>query len=586
MGDKAGKLLSDARDLVRRTNLQVLVVGGVLLLMWITTFEPKFTSLLSSRTAFAQQSVRLYNNKVELQSLDEEEKGLSSDFKEISRKLASCSLEDCGGLKQQANTIEKRRAALPQRRSELQNSAETIQQQIVDELATLVPFDLGNGWKLPFTLAYAPLIWLVVASALLVRVGFVRARFWQLVNEARSISISESGSIPRRAMFEIPLWLAPSPRRPQQLDSNRDIEAMVGWRNSSRYVRMVMLALLVALSAIVIRVTWLGLFFTHLKTIHITEVGTELRPLTEVGTELSDYAPPQPMNVNAKLAAFTAASRDWISEPGGAWHALLIGAIWFTAAVCLCCVIWLALRHRQASRVPRAYPVDIQRRWIIGSGAALAAVSLSASLAAVSRWDTDWITRRLDIVRNAFRYKKRVKAFSDLSGSDLQPGWYRNKKSGRLWLINPDKRVLQAKHLKAANLEPISTTKVLQAGEWTIIPFVTQQHAILEQLSAGRKADALAQARAALARRYFDDGVPRIFDLCAGLAIRFDDTALLDQTIGSMRRASQSHEPLTKEIVDGRIARWTGNLPKDVKWRQRRWGQEYPLHWDNKSINI
>jgi hypothetical protein len=574
-------ILSDARDVIKRTSIPFLLLCTGLFLVWSTTLEEARRQFRADENTLSIHRIRSEKTSSVLALVKRESLGLEHDIQNLGRAVAqSCSdpkAEGCKTARDQLESAQRRQAKLEQRQEELTRGQVQLAQairQVRVRLAEKVSFDLGQGIRLPFTLLLAPLAWLVVLGFLLARLGMARAQFWRLVCLAEQQCRLDGKYVGRSGLIDAPFWIGPPPARRRGEPAGVPGEPGGVRGNAVRVKRLLFYAVLVIAALICLRVSWIGIFFENVSLLPDRLLHQIDQPKGTAGH----------FDISRLLAPATA----------------------FVAVVDVLALLWLALPIRRSMRTPMLSSSPLARRELLTVG--LGAIAYSVFLSRLSLSGVDAARNRLmtSLRAKMLWYRKRDNRRRQAAASALVPGWYFNARGSAAHLVtfdtypgpakrgdksrnrNKNKVVKNAAGLKPAHLIPVNllASDLDAPGLWVRKEYALRvsEDAALLGLRNGQvwlAMNLLAFSPYAATERM---GVTlRRFDLAAGIAIWLGLEEVLDGVVQAAKRvARNSQHPKVGDMLLARVERWTG--PHGLAWRRRRWDSRRPLKWGETLI--
>jgi hypothetical protein len=608
MARGAGDLLSDAREVSRRNAIPFLVIAAGLLLVWATTLEDARRGFRADERALFASWIKAEKTRAVIESIGAKRSQLSGIIEKARGEAeSSCRVPGeagCRMAREKLVAAQKRDSHLEARLNEFRKIEGELAQsirQIRSRLAEKVSFEVGQGIRLPFTLLFAPLAWLLVLAFLLVRLTMVRALFWRLVMQSEVRRRLDGLPPPGTVLVDTPFWLGPVPRASKDGSHQATLRRIVGWRTSATFKRMLLYATLTGAAVVCLRVCWLGIFFES-----VSRLPNEI--LGDLGQQREDEAgsPSWPL---LGLATALAAILDTV---------LLLSRF---------------LPGRGALRATAPVPDGFGRREMIALG--VGAVGYTFLALQLSRTTIGGDRGRLfsRLSERMLRFRRRNNGGRQVLAAKLAPGWYANKRTSAVHLVREHRKIRavggpslaaakiageapapapapapaaeavagsargpesasriihNARGLKPANLEPAPPegVNIDAPAFWVRKEYAT---AVREEiaLSSLRKGEVwLAMNVLVFAIPIAPEGAGtalRKLDLAAGMVLWLGWGKGLAQVSEAARRlASSSRSPVLRDLLLARVERW--NEPSGAKWRSGRWNPGHPFRWNRQKI--
>lgn len=545
-------LLGEARDLFRRLNVQMLIVGGGLFLAYSVTFEEGYRSVGEQTRIRAGRLVLVERLRAGSETTRQL---LRTQSSRVSERVAKQQLACAGENRANCPTATLATQAALRKQASLERKVKAYDRAIIEnrrvveqiraKLRERVAFDLGSGLKLPFALAWAPIIWLVLLGLGLVAVARARALFWGFVAAAARKARQVGNSIETRSLAQLPFWLAPV-GRPNRAVSVSELRRIVGWTASWRRKNAQLYLVLLLLFALLLRVAWIGSLFTFVADLPGTTGGTD--------------APAMP------------------------WLRLLTAAL---VVIDIGLLLWLSFPQRISERIPPPVVNRTERRRFIYAGGAGLLLWIGSGLATERAFRGQW-AGLLDKSRKAFQRvpPKRSRAV-DLSKTGLAPGWYFNTKSKAIHLLHPDGKIRRARGLEPAKLKKQSFPRLMMLQR---VPtssahyrFLIDQDRALDFLATGSWKAALAVLGIGFSSQDAPGTVLRRIDLIGAIVHRFGDSVAARRLAEYFtQRMTGLADPELKTALSARLQRWTE--PEFAEWRARKWSRQHPFRWAGRKI--
>lgn len=532
--------VKDAGDLARRTNLQILLLAGGLVLAWLSGIEGQYRKISLSIASLSEIRVsKDYWDEIKSRTSQRQMAYRRSYPRDVQLYRSRCSdnrqTEECLTLDSRIRSA----TAYPQKAERVFDESRRIEarqreerQRLTTELARQINFDFGYGVKLPFNFSLAPIIWLLLMSSVLVRVMWQRSKFWSLLAKGLKCLPRNDRRLADLQLTDMPLWLAPVPKAAREGVRKPQLARMVGWSTGSPLgVFSIMLFVLVLIA--VLRVGWIG------------------SVVSGIGAHAS-------IPYSHLIGYLTAAAF--------AVSLAILGALvipWWTSAA----------RNR-----PEFGRRD--RRLLLAGGlsaAILFVVQSSTSGAFALRW---WSARRNARAR-ATRFRPRLARVSTVEGPIMEPGWYRHTRTGVIHYIWAENRVRRARGLRARNLAPLNVRlSAMPADSAKIEPWIRTRDFPLviaahsDRLLQQRKiAEAIKLLVLASPYRWTLVGPSAALpwmDRAARLSASHGVTIMLARLIDTARQLESVQPNRGPSVLGDRIARWEVWLSRLASVGERR----------------
>jgi hypothetical protein len=415
--------VKDAGELARRTNIQIIAIFAGLLYVWVSAIEPEYRKLPTKIEILARQNVASSNTREAINRAQREFGQVGKNLSQLETTFqTSCNSvagnDQCVRFQHQiidSETSRIRLQSIIEQYSKLRTSQAAKIREIRDDIAKLVNFDIGLGFKFNVGFSYAAAIWLTILLLVLSRIWFQRSKFWSVVVAGLQVLGPTSRQGIERHLIDMPFWLAPTPTPTKDRIPSKALQKVVGWEGRSHL--LLGLAAWVVVAAIALRVGWIGLVVSGLATKH---------------------------------------------EIQGSWVGYVVA---FALASVIGLLVLLALPWSTWSRsdLPTYQPPE-RRKFLIGA-VTIGGLALIQS-ATSSVFGLGWNRLLAHEKNNAFRLKKRRSPMSVVSGKPLAPGWYRHAKSKAVHVIWPGNRARSAQGLRARNLVPLAPRFEVEALEY------------------------------------------------------------------------------------------------------------------------